>query len=37
MYQKFGIKEEIIELSKKIEPKLDVVFKKANDSRVYFV
>ena len=35
MYQKFGIKEEIIELSKKIEPKLDVVFKKVDEIAEY--
>ena len=35
MYQKFGIKEEIIELSKKIEPELDVVFKKVDEIAEY--
>ena len=35
MYNKFGIKEEIIELSKKIEPELDVVFKKVDEIAEY--
>ncbi|MBQ3145405.1 MAG: methionine gamma-lyase family protein [Clostridia bacterium] len=35
MYQKFGIKEEIIELSKKIEPELNVVFKKVDEIAEY--
>ena len=35
MYQKFGIKEEIIELSKKIEPELDAVFKKVDEIEEY--
>ena len=35
MYQEFGIKEEIIELSKKIEPELDVVFKKVDEIAEY--
>lgn len=35
MYQKFGIKEEIIELSKKIEPELDVVFKNVDEIAEY--
>jgi len=35
MYNKFGIKEEIIELSKKIEPKLNVVFKNVDEIAEY--
>ena len=35
MYNKFGIKEEIIELSKKIEPELNVVFKKVDEIAEY--
>lgn len=35
MYNNFGIKEEIIELSKKIEPELNVVFKKVDEIAEY--
>ncbi len=35
MYQKFGIKEEIIELSKKIEPELNIVFKRVDEIAEY--
>ncbi len=35
MYQKFGIKEEIIKLSKKIEPEINSIFEKINEISEY--
>ena len=35
MYQRFGIKEEVIELSKTIKPELDEVFKKVDEIAEY--